>query len=186
MKRMMLLSLLLMGISFAQPPPITSGPEWMIFKQTVCQGGVATMQTMIALDAYEVGESCSTPEMPYSPQDLCLQICDRGGMMGAYMWMCGECYDYGTYSSQCYSAKREFYSFASISRGMFSTAGSAYLSVARQAIYAYNAYDCSTSPGSVAQTIAGANMGYRECLSEDFEELFSDLNEFCGMFCGDT
>lgn len=188
MKKEIFLSLLIvLGLSFAQSPPITSGPEWWVFHQAVCQGGVTAFQTMAVSEMpyYVYTGSCVVPETTYSVSEICEQVCYEDGLLGGYWDMCGACDKMNpSYTlANCMNAKRQFYSVAGASRSMFSLASREHLSFAKQAIYAYNIGECETLPGDVFELLAMTSYGYRECVGYSPDELLDNLWMFCGDFC---
>ncbi len=185
MKKEMLLGLLLLGLTFAQPEMPTSGMEWSVFKQTVCQGVPAWFQTMAVSEApYWIwDDECYVPEMPYSAGDVCDQICGEGGIWYYYWVQYMDCEEYGAASPECQAAKREFYSSAKYSRGMFYTNMNAHMLFARRALMADRYHGCGTGIETISDVIR-MSMFYNQCLAEDPNEFVEDLIGFCEEECG--
>ena len=186
MKKLMLMGLLVMlGLSFAPQMPPESGPDWSMLAQTSCQGAIATYQ------AYDVGYfpyqmyngQCATPGMPYRYLTLCEQVCSQTGIGWYYYMAWRTCEEEGQASPECINAKMQFYSRASAARGMFSATRTAYLSAARQAIFAYSRNYCTSYnwPGVVSQSLSGWAYEYRACLQDTSDY----MNEFCSDYCAE-
>lgn len=185
MKKMMFLGLLMiLGLSFAQLPPPTSGVEWNVFKQTTCQG-LSAMSLVYDIYGipYYVGDTCSQASMPYDMEDLCDQVCWDGGFYDYYFIMSMECNINGWGSPACFTAKNQFYSSARNARGMFSATNTAHLLAARQALYANRMWLCGTDSSVVSEVLYESSLIYRECLSTDPDDFFGELGSFCSYVC---
>jgi len=195
MKKIIFLGLLMvLGLSFAQPPPPTSGLEWSVFRQTTCQGVSAWVQTVgvegmlpfsESTPYYVWSDDCYVPEMPFKDYEVCYEVCYIEGVWWYYDWVYGMCGE-NPATPECQSAKREFYAVAKQARGMFATTQAAQLSFARQALFASKYHGCDTSPEDVTNVIMFSNMIYRECMAQDPESFFGMLEEFCSICMPDA
>jgi len=185
MKKLMLMGLLVMlGLSFAPQMPPESGPDWSMVAHTACQGAVATYQ------AYDVWKyqyqmyngQCAISGMPYSYTTLCEQVCSQTGIGWYWVMAWRTCEEEGQTSPECINAKAQFYSRASAARGMFSATRTAYLSAARQAIFAYGRGCTSyTWPEVVSRGLSGWAYEYRACLQDTSDY----MEEFCAEYCAE-
>ena len=189
MNKLMFLGLLMiLGLSFAQLPPPTSGVEWNVFKQSTCKGLSAMSLVYDIYDIpYYVGDTCTAAYMPYRMEDLCDQVCRDGGFYDYYLIMSMECNINGWSSPACFTAKNQFYSSARNARGMFSATNTAHLLAARQALYADRMWHCGTDSSVVSEVLYESNSIYRECLATGGEDFFYNMGMFCNNGpCGDA
>jgi len=167
MKKMMFFALLAMvGLSFA--PQMPTGPVWSTFQQACCQGMVAQgLTNAIYNNLYYIsyGQTCDFPPIPYDPETLYLEVCDQqDGLYFYYINVAMTCAGQEQ-SAACKNAYNQFYSKAAEARGMFSSSKTAYLSAARQALYANQYYLCNTvGPGTVSYDLAFSSSMYRQCM----------------------
>ena len=187
MRKLMFLGLLMvLGFSFAQPEFPTSGPEWGVLKQTICQGFPAWFQAMAVYEVpyYVWDGECYVPEMPYSPGYICEEICDSEGVLDYYIQWAITCSEreFGPTSPECQARSREFYYNAKLARGIFSTNKNAHILFARQALAASRYHSCETSPEDVMEVMMISGTMVRECLGADSEEFLGYMEEFCS-FC---
>ena len=166
MKKMMFFGLLIIaGLSFAPQMPV--GPVWSTFQQACCQGLIAQgLTSAIYGNLYYIsyGQTCDFPPMPYSSEALGNEMCGQGGLYYYYINVGRMCAGQEQ-SAACQNAYSQFYSKAAEARGMFSSSKKAYLSAARQALYANKYYLCQTvSPSMVSYDLAFSNSMYRQCM----------------------
>jgi len=165
--------LLLAGVSFAVSREAPTGPAFNTLAQTCCMGEVAEYQVIaVYMNGYAAlnGQSCTQPTMPYDSNTIYFEICDeQDGVWAYYMDMVEACSGQEK-SAECFNAYRQFYSRASAARGMFSATKTAYLSLARQSLYAYMHQLCQTvGPQTVSFNIAYAGNMYRECMQDPWD-----------------
>ena len=164
--------LLLAGVSFAVSREVPTGPAFNTLAQTCCQGEAAKYMVYTVYQQYFVwtGQGCDYPQMPYDWETLDMAFCDEeDGVWAYYMDMVETCHGQER-SAACFNAYRQFYSRASAARGMFSATKTAYLSAARQALYAYQHELCQTvGPQTVNFNIAYSGNLYRECMQDPWD-----------------
>ena len=184
MNKLILLGLLVMlGLSFAAPTPVT-GPEGKVYVQTCCQAYALVGNDNAGYDwafdiedDYEIWDGgCSSPSLLYDDQDIWDAMWFDDNSVKQYYYAVLRACEGSATSPGCLSAKAQFYSSAKNARGMFAAARANYLMFARQDLLAYYVYECEGGEGSesVSEDIYYALVqNYRNCINNPTEYCFA-------------
>ncbi len=161
---------LLASVSFAKPPippPDIGTPPGNIFLNTICIYNQLTYLLYAAESNYWIydGKGCVNPDLGSHDSAILDAFYGDGspGLVYLYqsvLWACEEGYN----TKECYDAMHAFYPAARQAKNTFSAAKAAYITSAKQAMYANSMGLCKNSPEQISEHLRASTETYWACM----------------------